>query len=173
MACTTNEKQIPNRNLTNKIFQVENKLKFNENTDDLKKIILEEILMDSMALLYTELCEKFGWDKDEDELNRIIVANKLSIEILDHKIVEAGVDDNKVLDAMFAKSRFYSKVGDWYQAVTSYDVILNRSTLSHWQKTDAYTERDCVYSFLNQYKRLKGTPKKGKFMICFVELHAV
>lgn len=100
IASDENEKQIPNLNLAHKIFLAENKIKKNENTDELKKTIIEDIILDSMASLYTELCEKFGWERDEDELNKMIAANKLSMENLDLKIVEAteNAGDTEVID---------------------------------------------------------------------------
>ena len=89
VASDENVKQNPNLELAHQVFLLENKIKRSENADDLKKIIIDEILVESMAPLYAELCEKFGWHLDDAVLNQMVIANKASIVEFDRKIVDA------------------------------------------------------------------------------------
>ena len=89
VASDENVKQNPNLELAHQVFLLENKMKRSENADDLKKIIIDEILVESMAPLYAELCEKFGWHLDDAVLNQMVIANKASIVEFDRKIVDA------------------------------------------------------------------------------------
>ena len=89
VASDENVKQNPNLELAHQVFLLENKMKRSENADDLKKIIIDEILVESMAPLYAELCEKFGWHVDDAVLNQMVTANKASIVEFDRKIVDA------------------------------------------------------------------------------------
>jgi hypothetical protein len=89
IASDENAKQNPNLELAHKVFLIENKLKRSENTDELKGLVLEDVLADSMAAYYTELCEKFGWKVDEVILNKMISDNKSSVVEVDRKILDA------------------------------------------------------------------------------------
>lgn len=89
VASDENAKQNPNLDLAHKVFLIENKLKRSENTDELKGHVLEDVLADSMAAYYSELCEKFGWKVDEEILNKMIADNKSSVVELDRKILDA------------------------------------------------------------------------------------
>ena len=89
IASDENAKQNPNLELSHKVFLIENKLKKNENIDDLKKIVLDDIQSDSMAALYSELCEKFGWQVEEGVVSQMVAANKASVIEFDRKIVDA------------------------------------------------------------------------------------
>ena len=89
VASDENVKQNPNLELAHQVFLLENKMKRSENADDLKKIIIDEILVESMAPLYAELCEKFGLHVDDAVLNQMVIANKASIVEFDRKIVDA------------------------------------------------------------------------------------
>ena len=89
IASDESAKQNPNLELAHKIFLIENKLKKNESIDELKEAVLLEINADSMASLYTELCEKFGWHADEVQLNAMTSANKISMVEIDRKFTDA------------------------------------------------------------------------------------
>lgn len=101
IASDENAKQNPNLELAHKVFLIENKLKRSENTDELKGLVLEDVLADSMAAYYTELCEKFGWKVDEVILNKMISDNKSSVVELDRKILDAteNAGDSEVTQA--------------------------------------------------------------------------
>lgn len=101
IASDENVKQNPNLELAHQVFLLENKIKRSENTDDLKKIIIDEIVSESMAPLYSELCEKYGWLVDETILNQMVAANKASIVEFDRKIVDAteNAGDTEVMDS--------------------------------------------------------------------------
>lgn len=89
IASDENAKQNPNLELSHKVFLLESKLKNNENVDHLKEKILEEVLADSMASFYGELCEKFGWHADEEVLTQMTTANTASVTEFERKIVDA------------------------------------------------------------------------------------
>lgn len=89
IASDENAKQNPNLDLAHRIFLIENNLKRNENIEQLRASVLADIVADSMAKLYTELNEKYGWQNDEALVNDMISANKASIIELDQKIVDA------------------------------------------------------------------------------------
>ena len=101
VASDENVKQNPNLELAHQVFLLENKIKRSENTDDLKKTIIDEIVLESMAPLYSELCEKYGWLVDEAILNQMVAANKASIVEFDRKIVDAteNAGDTEVMDS--------------------------------------------------------------------------
>ena len=102
-------KQNPNLELAHQVFLLENNMKRSENTDDLKKIIIDEIVIESMAPLYTELCEKFGWHVDEAVLNQMVAANKASIVEFDRKIVDAteNAGDTEVINFLNIRSLLF------------------------------------------------------------------
>lgn len=75
--------------------------------------------------------------------------NEESLVGLDKKIadaVEIG-GDVEVLDALFAKARFYSKTGAWTAAVTVYDEILAKPKSSTGKKIDSIMEKARIAFF--------------------------
>jgi 26S proteasome regulatory subunit N7 len=159
--------QNPNLELAHNIFLIENRIKINENADDMIKIVLDNIIADSMATFYPEVCLKFGQVVDEDKLKIMIEANKISVEDLEKKIVDATENsgDTEVLDAMFNKARFFSKVGDWTSSFAAYDDILKRVKLSTGKKIDATMEKARISFFLTDYKNVKLLINEAKKFI--------
>ena len=89
IASDENEKQIPNVELANKIYVVEQKRKQKLNADELLKSILEDIKGDEMADVYVQVIDKFGLMKDEELVATMISSNKTAIEEIETKIADA------------------------------------------------------------------------------------
>jgi hypothetical protein len=89
IASDENAKQNPNLELSNMIFLIENKIKRNESIDEMRKKLIDQIIEDSMASYYSQVCEKFSWSIDEDALKTMKDKNVLSMIDLEKKIVEA------------------------------------------------------------------------------------
>jgi len=157
IASDENAKQNPNLELSNMILLIENKLKRNENIEEMKKKLIDSIIADSMASLYTHVCEKFSWLIDESSLKTMKDANIVSMTDLEKKIVDAteNAGDTEVLEGMFAKARFSSSVGDWPESVSAYDDILKRPKLSTGKKIDATMEKARISLFLLDFKQMK------------------
>ena len=90
IASDENAKQNPNLELSHKVFLLETILKRDEDAANLKEKILEEVIADSMASFYCELCEKFAWHADEETLNKMIAANTASMVEFERKIIDAA-----------------------------------------------------------------------------------
>ena len=86
IASDENEKQIPNVELANKIYVVEQKRKQKLNADELLKSILEDIKGDEMADVYVQV---IGLMKDEELVATMISSNKTAIEEIETKIADA------------------------------------------------------------------------------------
>ena len=90
IASDENAKQNPNLELSHKVFLFETMLKRDEDSATLKEKILEEVIADSMASFYCELCEKFAWHTDQETLNKMIAANTASMAEFERKIIDAA-----------------------------------------------------------------------------------
>ena len=89
IASDENEKQIPNVELANRIYVVEQKRKQKVDADNLLKSILEDIKGDEMADVYVQVMDKFGLTKDEELVTTMLATNKTVIEEIETKIADA------------------------------------------------------------------------------------
>lgn len=167
IASDENEKQIPNVELANRIYVVEQKRKQKLDTGDLLKSILEDIKSDEMADVYVQIIDKFDLTKDEELVATMMASNKTVIEEIETKIADAiqNAGDTEVIDGMFTKARHFSKVGSWSSAMSAYDDILNRPKLSSGKKIDATMEKARIAIFLLDFKLMKGLISDAKKLI--------
>jgi len=89
IASDENEKQIPNVELANRIYVVEQKKKQKVDADNLLESILEDIKGDEMADVYVQVMDKFGLSKDDELVTTMIARNKTAIEDIETKIADA------------------------------------------------------------------------------------
>ena len=89
IASDANEKQIPNVELSNRIYVVEQKRKQKLDADDLLKSIVDDINGDDMADVYVQVMDKFGLMKDEELVATMMAKNKTVIEEIETKIADA------------------------------------------------------------------------------------
>ena len=71
---------------------------------------------------------------EENEKELLSIDNKC-------KDAEKNAGDMEVLDAMFAKARYLSKIGSWEAAYVAYDLILAKDKTSTGKKIDANMEK--------------------------------
>lgn len=71
----------------------------------------------------------------------------------------------KVMDALFAKARHYSSIGDVDNAYAAYDFILNKDKVSIGRKIDATMEKSRLAFFSSDTTRQKNLLEEAKKLI--------
>ena len=68
---------------------------------------------------------------------------------MEEKLMEATTNagDMEVLDCMFAKARYLSKIGNWQEALNAYDNILTKEKTGTGKKIDATMEKTKIALF--------------------------
>jgi 26S proteasome regulatory subunit N7 len=167
VALDENTKQVPNVELSNKIYTAEQRRKNGKDDAALVASIVAEIKEDSMAELYGPVHEKFGLTPDAAVQAAMTSSNATAMEELDAKIADAvqNAGDSEVVDGMFAKARHLSKTGSWAAATAAYDDILKRAKLSSGKKIDATMEKARIAIFLLDFKQMKALLSEAKKLI--------
>jgi 26S proteasome regulatory subunit N7 len=75
--------------------------------------------------------------------------NSAELAAIDEKLVEAQANagDTEVLDCMIARAKCLSKTGQWEEALTALDAILNKEKTSTGKKIDAVMEKAKIALF--------------------------
>jgi len=162
-------KQNPNMHLSQIIHQYDLKMKGNDlgEQERLKKTIIDIAVEDSMGIFYQALCSRYGWTFDNDIYQKMRNMNDIELENIERKFKDAmdNAGEMEVLDSLFEKARFYSKVGDISSAYTAYDTILSRDKTTTGKKIDASMEKARVALFQMDMKMLKDTISQAKSLI--------
>ena len=81
--------------------------------DESREAVLAIVRKREMATTMEELCERFGWTRDEGAVKRMREANERRLREIDAKIEDAkeNLGDVEVRDAMYERARFYASVG--------------------------------------------------------------
>lgn len=125
---------------------------------------MKSIEKDSMAPLYISLSEKYEWVQDSALVSKMKVENEKQIEAITTKQEDAVVNagDMEVLDCMFEKARYCTKIGSWKEAYDSYDLILKKEKTSTGKKIDAQMEKAQVALFNQEISKLKEIITEAK-----------
>lgn len=162
-------KQNPNMLLPQYLYRYDQKVKENDKEGQgiLKKKLVDIIVEDSMGSFYLTVCSKYGWNLDDELLKNIRKMNEMELEGIEKKIndAEENAGEMEVLDCLFEKARFFSKVGDSINAITSYDLILSREKTTTGKKIDASMEKARVALFQMDMKMLKETIAQAKKLV--------
>ena len=105
--------------------------------DESREAVLAIVRKREMATTMEELCERFGWTRDEGAVKRMREANERRLREIDAKIEDAkeNLGDVEVRDAMYERARFYASVGECEKACEAYEET-EEKTASVGQKMD-------------------------------------
>ena len=129
IASDENEKQIPNVELANRIYVVEQKRKQKLDTGDLLKSILEDIKSDEMADVYVQIIDKFDLTKDEELVATMMASNKTVIEEIETKIADAIQNAG---DTEVCQKKQNISIIPVNKDLTSYYYTLFMDSFLHW-----------------------------------------
>lgn len=133
-------------------------------TEKLKEQILKIVEDNSMAPWYTSLCEKYEWSLDLALEKKMKAKNETAMEEIQKKRddAESNAGDTDVLDSMFEKARYLSKVGNWSEAYSAYKLVLEKEKASMGKKIDANMEMAKMALVTQDIPKLKATITEAK-----------
>jgi 26S proteasome regulatory subunit N7 len=149
-------KHIPDLQLAQSIFLLENG--FGEDEEGLKASILGSIEEDKMAPLYGELCERLGWEKDEGLEARLRQENEEELNRLEEKkgSEEENAGDMEVIDVLFEKARFLSRIGS-RDAFAAFDAVIETKKTTSGKRIDAHMEKARLHLFFMDLEGAKAS----------------
>ncbi|KAJ6249209.1 26s proteasome non-atpase regulatory subunit 6 [Anaeramoeba flamelloides] len=108
-----------------------------ENKKEIKEKILKIAVEDKMTPYYQSVCEKFGWEVDEETLNTLKKSNTEELKKLDELIKNSEENDgeSEIRKAYLNKSTFYCRIGEKEKALELFNETFNK-TVSIGQKVD-------------------------------------
>eukprot|EP00286_Rhodomonas_abbreviata_P029126 CAMPEP_0181294512 /NCGR_PEP_ID=MMETSP1101-20121128/3643_1 /TAXON_ID=46948 /ORGANISM="Rhodomonas abbreviata, Strain Caron Lab Isolate" /LENGTH=341 /DNA_ID=CAMNT_0023399181 /DNA_START=157 /DNA_END=1182 /DNA_ORIENTATION=+ len=117
-----------------------------------------------MSPLYEALCLKHNWTCDEELVKKMKDINEAELKTISVKLEDAvtNAGDTEVLDCMFEKARYLSKIGDWEVSWVAYDEILNKEKVGTGKKIDATMEKARIALFNMDKARMKETVAEAK-----------
>jgi 26S proteasome regulatory subunit N7 len=89
-----------------------------------KKELLEFIKANKMTPFYKRVCSEFQWPVDQALVDEMAAANDDELKSLDERVADAtqNLGDIEVLEALLAKARMYSRIGDKDAALEAFRV---------------------------------------------------
>lgn len=150
--------------LANLIYNFDRQQKNEEGSAKIKEEIMKSIEQDCMAPLYVSLSEKYEWAQDSALVSAMKAENEKEINVITTKQEDAlaNAGDMEVLDCMFEKARYYSKIGSWKEAYESYNLILMKEKTSTGKKIDANIEMARIALFNQEISKLKEIITEAK-----------
>jgi len=132
--------------------------------EELKTTIVATITENNMVPLYEKMCEKYSWTIDEEFLKTAKEKNATYLKNLSFKYEDAltNAGDSEVLDCMFSKARYLSKIGSWEEAVVAYNDILQREKVGTSKKIDVAMEKAKIALFNLDITQLKDCVTDAK-----------
>ncbi|DBA00570.1 TPA: hypothetical protein N0F65_007699 [Lagenidium giganteum] len=78
----------------------------------------------NMTPFYKAVCKEFNWPVDEALLSEMTKSNEEELKLLEERLKDAqeNLGDIEVLDALWAKARMYSRIGDKEAALEAFGV---------------------------------------------------
>lgn len=89
-----------------------------------EQALLALVRENNMAPFYRRACAEFGWPEDAALAAQMQAANDAEARALDERLADAtqNLGDIEVLEALLAKARMFSRVGDEQQALEAFRV---------------------------------------------------
>ena len=160
----SDKEHFPNLNLSQLIFEFES----GKCADGLLASRIQDALRKySMAPLYSALCSKFSWAFHESLHGEMLSENEKKVESIEKKLAEAleRQGDMEVLDAIFEKAEHFSCIGDFTNAVKTYDEVIGREKTSTQRKIDAWMCKSRIALFDMNLTTLKDCLTEAKRLI--------
>eukprot|EP01038_Epipyxis_sp_PR26KG_P004622 gene4622-6501_t len=134
---------------------------------DIKTQIVQSLEIDTMAPLYEELCNRFSWQIDATLLEKLRMENTKELASIEIKTqdAETNAGDTEVLESMFSKARYLSKIGNWSASMESFDKILAKPKTSTGKKIDAIMEIAKISLFTLDIAKIKSSISEAKKLI--------
>lgn len=153
--------------LSDLLYNYERSKETGESSSVVRNSIIDFLTGNQMTPLYLQICSKYDWQADEALLTSMREANEKELENIEAKRKDAEVNagDMEVVDSMFARARYFSKIGDWVEAFVSYDNILKKEKTSTGKKIDANMEKAKIALFNQETKKLKELISESKRLV--------
>lgn len=150
--------------LANQLFKYEHLKATGVDASEVTKLIMTYIEDDTMLPLYEHLCVKFGWGLDASMAASMREKIDAELKEIEEKLEysKANAGDTDVLDALFVKARFYSRIGNWRDADETFKEILSREKTTTGKKIDAIMEQAKIALFNMETKKLKDCITEAK-----------
>lgn len=154
-------KHIPDLQLAQNIFLLEHH--FAEDEEALKATIMQSIEEDKMAPLYENLCERLGWEKDEALEAQLRQDNEEELNRLEEKkgSEEENAGDMEVIDVLFEKARFLSRIGS-HDAFAAFDEVIDTKKTTSGKRIDAHMEKARLHLFFMNLEEAKTSIDQAK-----------
>jgi 26S proteasome regulatory subunit N7 len=82
------------------------------------------------------MCAEFGWSVDAALVAAAKASNDVELKAIDDKLEDAeeNLGDTEVLDALFSKCKYFTRIGDKDGALASYATILTKADMKSEEK---------------------------------------
>jgi len=134
-----------------------------EEMSRIKEEIMAKVRDLEMAPFYEIVCERLHWDLDQTLLTELKEKNEAEKE--KYKEQEADAEKNagetEVLDALFDRARFFSRVGARDAAYAAWDAIVARPKVSAGKRMDAAMAKARVALFCGDLPGMKAALEKS------------
>ncbi len=160
---------FPQMELSQIIYRLELTMKSNGDCTALLASLMQYIDDHEMGPFYEHCCGLYAIDLSATKLNSLKEKNENAIKEIQTKMEEAETNagDTEVIDAMFEKAKYYTKIGDWNNANIAYDEIVNKPKVVTSKKVDVYMSKSRIAlftmdtskakEFIDEAKRLNET----------------
>eukprot|EP01096_Ripella_sp_DP13-Kostka_P014278 TRINITY_DN63_c0_g1_i1.p1 TRINITY_DN63_c0_g1~~TRINITY_DN63_c0_g1_i1.p1 ORF type:complete len:386 (-),score=214.52 TRINITY_DN63_c0_g1_i1:331-1488(-) len=133
---------------------------------DQKDTILKEIEANDMAPYYLSLCEKFGWEKNEELYTKMNEANqKKFTEFADKlKDAEENLGENEVREALLAHAEYLCQIGAKDEAISAFRKTADK-TVALGQRLDVVFYMIRIGFFFGDHDLISRNIEKAESLI--------
>lgn len=116
---------LPNMEMAQLRFKYSCADEYCPDKEKIKSELLELVTKDNMTPLYESMCAEFGWPVDAALVEKMNATNAEELKTCEekHKDAEENLGDMEVLEALFAKATYYTRIGDKDGAMAAYKVL--------------------------------------------------
>lgn len=128
--------QLPDMQLAQLRFELGCSDSVCTNKAELKQQLVDAVTKDNATPFYESMCAEFGWSVDAALVAAAKASNDVELKAIDDKLEDAeeNLGDTEVLDALFSKCKYFTRIGDKDGALASYATILTKADMKSEEK---------------------------------------
>jgi 26S proteasome regulatory subunit N7 len=125
MTAEEEAEQLPDMNLAQLRFKYSCADEYCQDRDAVKAELLEHAEKGNMSKLYESMCQQFNWPVDAALLEKMNKANAEELKTCNETLedAETNLGDMEILEALFAKAKYYTRIGDKDGAMEAYKTL--------------------------------------------------
>ncbi|KAJ1543494.1 26S proteasome non-ATPase regulatory subunit 6 [Nowakowskiella sp. JEL0078] len=136
------------------------------NSSSVKNQLLNGIIADDMVPYYKLVVADFGWKLDSAQLSAMESKNKVTLDQLQAKLVDAqqNLGETEISDSLIAIAEHFSKIGEKELAISSYRIAYDKTgPLGH--RIDMIFALIRIGFFFNDNELISKNIEKAKILI--------